>query len=49
MKTGEQNKFLTRLKELVALAKQKKGVLEYKEIMDYFSDMELEPEKIENI
>ncbi|HOA81843.1 MAG TPA: RNA polymerase sigma factor RpoD [Defluviitaleaceae bacterium] len=49
MKTGEQNKFLTRLKELVALAKQKKGVLEYKEIMDYFSDMELEPEKIEKI
>jgi len=49
VKTGEQNKFLTRLKELVALAKQKKGVLEYKEIMDYFSDMELEPEKIEKI
>jgi RNA polymerase primary sigma factor len=49
VKTGEQNKFLTRLKELVALAKQKKGVLEYKEIMDYFSDMELESEKIEKI
>ncbi|NLK97915.1 MAG: RNA polymerase sigma factor RpoD [Epulopiscium sp.] len=49
MKTSEQTKFLTRVKELVALGKQKKGVLEYKEIMDHFSDMELEPEQIEKI
>jgi len=49
VKTSEQNKFLTRLKELVAIAKQKKGVLEYKVIMDHFADMELEPEKIEKI
>jgi len=49
VKTSEQTKFLTRVKELVALGKQKKGVLEYKEIMDHFSDMELEPEQIEKI
>lgn len=49
VKTSEQAKFLTRVKELVALGKQKKGVLEYKEIMDHFSDMELEPERIEKI
>ena len=30
---------MTRLKELVALGKSHKGVLEYKEIMDYLSDI----------
>ena len=49
MKTGEENNLLTRLKELVAMGKRKKGVLEYKEIMDHFADMELEPDKIDKI
>ena len=37
----EENKqsFNDRLKELVTLAKSKKGVLDYQEINDFFADM----------
>ena len=49
MKPVEENTFITRLKELVAIGKKKKGVLEYKEIMDYLGDIELEAEQIDKI
>ena len=42
MKTPEENNLLTRLRELVAIGKKKKGVLEYKEITDYLGDIELD-------
>ena len=32
-------KFSEKLKELLAMAKKKKNVLEYQEISDFFSDM----------
>ena len=35
-------KFSEKLKELLAMAKKKKNVLEYQEISDFFSDMELD-------
>ena len=40
-------KFLEKLRELVALGKKKKSVLEIQEINDFFSDMELEPDQME--
>ena len=33
-------KFLERLKDLVALGKKKKSILEIQEVNDYFADME---------
>ncbi len=45
----DENVFAAKIKELVALAKKKKNILEYKEIMDCLSDIELEPEKIDKI
>ena len=42
-------KFSDKLKELLALAKKKKNVLEYQEIGDFFSDMPLEEEQFEKI
>ncbi len=42
-------KFTERLKELLAYAEKKKNVLEYQEVNDFFSDMELDPQRIEKI
>ena len=42
-------KFLDKLKELVPYAKQKKGVLEFQEINDFFGDIELNEEQVEKI
>ena len=41
--------FKTKLDQLINIAKEKKGVLEQEDINDVFSDMELEPGKIEQI
>ena len=49
MKPGDEIVFLNRLKELVAVAKRKKNVLEYKEIMDYLNDLEIEADQIDKI
>ncbi len=37
-----KEKFREKLKELLALAKKKKNVLEYQEINDFFKDQALE-------
>ncbi len=42
-------KFEEKLKELVALGKKKKSVLELQEINDFFSDMELDSEQMEKV
>lgn len=42
-------KFEEKLKELLILAKKKKNILEYQEISDFFSDMELDSEHFEKI
>ena len=39
-------KFLERLKELVALGKKKKSILEIQEINDFFRDMDLSTEQM---
>lgn len=44
-----QEKFQTKLKELLATAKKKKNMLEYQEINDFFSDMQLDAEQFEKI
>jgi len=49
LKSIDENVFAIRLKELLALGKKKKGVLEYKEIMDFLSDIELDSEQIDKI
>ena len=42
-------KFSEKLKELLAMAKKKKNVLEYQEISDFFRDMNLDEEKMEKV
>lgn len=42
-------KFLERLKDLAALGKKKKSILEIQEINDFFHDMELNPEQMEKV
>ena len=42
-------KFLERLKELVALGKKKKSILEIQEINDFFRDMDLSTEQMERV
>ena len=42
-------KFLEKLRELVALGKKKKSILEIQEINDFFSDMELEPDQMDKV
>ena len=42
-------KFLARLKELVALGKKKKSILEIQEINDFFRDMDLSTEQMEKV
>ena len=49
MEENNTQKFLERLKELVALGKKKKGVLELQEVNDFFHDMELSPEQMEKV
>ena len=40
-------KFLEKLKELLALGKKKKSILDIQEINDFFSDMELNADQME--
>ena len=42
-------KFLDRLKDLVALGKKKKSILDVQEINDFFNDMELNAEQMEKV
>lgn len=44
-----QEKFQVKLRELLALAKKKKNMLEYQKISDFFSDMQLDAEQFEKI
>ena len=41
--------FAQRMKDLLAAAKKKKNVLEYKEILDFFADMDLQPEQFDKV
>jgi RNA polymerase primary sigma factor len=45
----ENTALMNRIKELIALAKRKKGILEYKEISDFLGEFELDPETIEKV
>lgn len=47
--TTDETLFLNRLKELVEFGKKKKGTLVYKEITDFFGDVELTPYQIDKI
>ena len=49
MDENVQAKFEERMKELLAVAKKKKNVLEYQEINDFFSDLALEEEQFDKI
>ena len=44
-----QEKFQIKFRELLALAKKKNNMLEYQEISDFFSDMQLDAEQFEKI
>ncbi|MDD2980615.1 MAG: RNA polymerase sigma factor RpoD [Hespellia sp.] len=45
----EALKFLEKMRDLVALGKKKKSILELQEINDFFHDMELNPVQMENV
>ena len=47
--TEQKLAFKAKLDQLIAIAKDKKGILEQEDINEVFSDMELEPSKIEQI
>ncbi len=49
MDEAAKEKFQQKLKELLALAKKKKNMLEYQEISDFFADMQLEAEQFDKI
>ncbi len=49
LKSMDESTFVIKLRELVALGKQKKGVLDYKEIMDFLGDIELDPDQIDKV
>ncbi len=49
MDENTQAKFEQKVKDLLAMAKKKKNVLEYQEISDFFSDMPLEEEQFERV
>ena len=49
MKSISEETVAKRLNELVARGKSKKGILENKEIMDFMSELEIEPTQIEKI
>ena len=49
MEENLMEKFQEKLKELLAIAKKKKNVLEYSEITDLFSDMNLTTEQMDSI
>ena len=49
MNSVDEATFAAKMKDLIALAKKKKGVLEYKEIMDELSNVELGPEQIDKV
>ncbi len=49
LKSVEETTLLTRLEELVNMGKKKKGVLEYKEVMDHLADLDLNPDRIDRI
>ncbi len=46
---NSMEKFQEKLKELLALAKKKKNMLEYQEISDFFADMNLDAERFDKI
>lgn len=49
MDENTQAKFDEKLKQLLAIAKKKRNVLEYQEIVDYFSDLTLGEEQFDKI
>ncbi|MBR5801054.1 MAG: RNA polymerase sigma factor RpoD [Lachnospiraceae bacterium] len=49
MDENTQAKFDEKLKSLLAIAKKKKNVLEYQEVMDYFADMPLSEEQFDKV
>jgi len=49
MDENTQAKFDEKLKSLLAIAKKKKNVLEYQEVMDYFADMQLGEEQFDKV
>ena len=49
MKSIDDTLLMNRLKELAAIAKRKKSVLEFKEIMDFLGDIDLDPDQIDKL
>ena len=46
---AQEAKFWEKIEGILAIAKKKKNVLEYKEIMDHLADLDLDPDRIDRI
>ena len=49
MDENTQARFDEKMKELLALAKKKKNVLEYQEISDFFAELQLDAESFDTV
>jgi len=49
MKSVDDSLLMNRLKELAAIGKKKKSLLEYKEIMDFLGDIDLDPDQVDKV
>ena len=49
MDEAAKEKFQQKLKDLLALAKKKKNMLEYQEISDYFADLQLNEDQFDKL
>jgi RNA polymerase primary sigma factor len=49
LKSTEDNALQIKIKELVAVGKKKKSTLEYKEIVEYLADIELDADQVDKI
>ena len=49
MDENTQAKFEQKVKDLLAMAKKKKNVLEYQEISDFFAELQLDAESFDTV
>jgi len=49
LKSIDDSLLMNRLKELAAIGKKKKNMLEYKEIMDFLGDIDLDPDQVDKV
>jgi RNA polymerase primary sigma factor len=49
LKSIDDSLLMNRIKELVAIGKKKKNALEYKEVMEFLGDVDLDPDQVDKV